>query len=114
MKKEITVKKIGNRLIINERLYEPIWKDEKKDSEILNFRLVKDKGKLLDKINKLAKRLSSVLDSEEVLKNALGEIETESIDKLYKSLILKGKKPKVRHRHGCLEMVVGKETLQIR
>ena len=108
------VKKLGNMLIIDGKLYEPAWNKDAKDGEYLRFKLVKEKKKLLDKIDTIAERLSKDLNGKEVIRNALGELPHKNIDKLYDTLFIKKKKTRTRQRHGCYEMLVGGECIPLR
>ena len=112
---EIKVKKFGNMLIINGKIYEPSFDMSKdnKDGEYLKFKKIDDK-EYLRKVDTIARKLAPKLDSLEVMKNALGELPTKNLDKIYDSLFIKKKKTRTRQRHGCYEMLVAGETIPIR
>jgi len=110
-KKTIEVKKIGNMLLINGEMYEPIYQGGNPKEEFIKFRKI-DRRKF-DKLREaISNKLKDKLKSKDVIENALADMDLKSLERIEKHL--KAKKPKVKKRLGCYEMVVGKDIIPIR
>lgn len=114
-KKELKIKKMGNLLIVNDELYEPVYISHQRDDELLKFRKVsKKKFNYLKK--QIIEKLQGKLKPESILENALNDMTMKGLENINKEL--KKSKPKVRREHGCFDLVIGQgksaETIPIR
>jgi len=114
-KKELTIKKMGNLLVVNGELYEPVYITHQRDNEILKFRRIsKRRFEYLRK--QIIEKLKSKVKSEDILENALADMTMKGLEKINSEL--SKPKPKVRKEHGCFDLVIGQgkdaETIPIR
>lgn len=107
MKKELKVKQMGNLLIINDELYEPVFKEHQRDVELIRFRRISKKRFEFLK-RKITDRLASRVKPRDIIDSALCDMNMRGLERIY--LELNKKKPKVRKEHGCFDLVVGKGT----
>lgn len=105
MKKELAVKKIGNLLLIDDELYEPVYISHQRDDELLKFRRV-DRKKFESLKKRIVERLKGRLKSGDILENALNDVTMRGLERIDREL--DKKKPKIRKEHGCFDLVVGK------
>lgn len=105
------VKKIGNILVIDGKYYQFTNKYGKKGEMV--FKPI-DKEKFEKITDSITKKLEPSLEKKDIIKDALGELPLENLEKLHDVLFKKKKKPKVRQRYGCVELVVGREVIPIR
>lgn len=114
-KKELIIKKMGNLLIINDELYEPVYINHQRADELIKFRRVsKKRFNYLKK--QIIEKLQGRLKPESILENALNDMQMKGLEKINKEL--NKPKPKVRREHGCFDLVIGQgkdaETIPIR
>lgn len=111
MKNEIRFKKLGNILILNDEWYELKEVDQKSSSEDLVFKKI-NKKKMQKLMQTVSEQLAPKIKSKDIIQNALAEMTLRQLKKI--ELELKKRKPKIKKRHGCLELVVGSEIVSIR
>ena len=104
-KKELTVKKMGNLLIIDDELYEPVVIAHERDDEVLKFRKVSRRRFEFLK-RRITAKLAGRLKSKDILENALNDMQMKGLERINKEL--NKPKPKIRREHGCFDLVVGK------
>jgi hypothetical protein len=110
--KTIVVKKLGNFLEIDGKWYFPKMHSKLNKGESLIFKEV-DKQSLTGNINFLIKTLMPHLDKKMILRDALREMKPFELEKIADS-IRTGRKPKIRKRYGCVELVVNGTPIMIR
>jgi len=114
-KKELKIKKMGNLLIVNDELYEPVYITHQRDDEILKFRRI-SKKRFTYLRKQIMEKLKNKIKSEDILENALADMTMKGLEKINKEL--NKPKPKVRREHGCFDLVIGEgknaETIPIR
>lgn len=103
------VKKIGNVLEIGGKYYQFTNKYGKHGAMI--FKEI-DKEKYDVLVDKIIEKLEPFVERKIILKDALAELPPKSLQKI--SDALEKKKPKVRQRHGCVDIVVAGEVIQLR
>jgi hypothetical protein len=104
-KKEIVVKKMGNLLIVDGELYEPVYVAHERNDEIIRFkRISKRRFEFLKK--RITAKLQGRLKSKDILENALNDMQMKGLERINKELCKP--KPKVRREHGCFDLVIGK------
>ena len=109
-----SVRKLGNFLEIDGKLYQPIYRKDRKTDEFLRFKLVKQQKESLKQIEKIAKKLAPKLNAQEVIRNALLDMPIGNINRIHKALFEQKKKPVIKQHHGCYDMEIGKEVIPIR
>jgi hypothetical protein len=105
------IKKLGNYLEINGKLYQFDRVKALKDKEEMILKPIFKPKRLLREIDEVSKILADKLDNKELMRTALLDIPIDSFKRVYKAV---KKKKRIRQRHGCFEMDIGKETIQIR
>jgi ubiquinone biosynthesis protein Coq4 len=105
------VKKLGNYIELDGKLYQFASVSQLKDKEEMILNPISKPKLLLKKIDEVSNILADKLNKKELMRTALLDMPVDSFNKVYASL---KKKKKVRQRHGCFEMVVGKEIIPIR
>jgi hypothetical protein len=104
-KKEIVIKKMGNLLIVNSELYEPVYVAHERNDEIIKFRKIsRRRFEFLKK--QITAKLTGKLKSKDILENALNDMQMKGLERINKEL--NKPKPKIRREHGCFDLVVGK------
>jgi hypothetical protein len=104
-KKELEIKKMGNILIADGELYEPIYVAHERNDEIIRFRRIsKRRFEFLKK--QITAKLQGRLKSKDILENALNDMQMKGLERINKELCKP--KPKVRREHGCFDLVIGK------
>jgi hypothetical protein len=111
-KKTISVKKIGNFLEIDGKWYFPKQHSPKDRGKAIIFREV-DKKIVEDNLKFLVNTLKPYLDGKMVLEDAIADLKPTEITKLFDALKT-GKKPTVKRKYGCVDMVVNGITIPIR
>ena len=109
--KSLKIMKLGNYLEIDGNLYQFNGVQAMKDKEVMVLKPIKNHKKLLKKIEEVSKVLADKLDNAELMRTALLDMPVDSFNKVYTAI---KKKKKIRQRHGCFEMKIGKETIPIR
>lgn len=104
-KKELKIRKMGNLLFVNDELYEPVFITHKKSDEIIRFRKIsKRRFEYLRK--QITEKLKSRVKSDDILANALTDMNMKSLERVNKEL--NKPNPKIRREHGCFDLVIGK------
>jgi hypothetical protein len=103
-KRSVIIKKMGNLLIIGDDLYEPVYVTHQRDDELLRFKKI-SKKRFLSLKRKITERLKGKIKSEDILENALNDMNMKGLERIDKEL--NKPKPKVRREHGCFDLVVG-------
>ena len=106
------IKKKGNYLEINGKLYRVINSTGKEKFEDMEFEPIKTDVESL--IKKIAKKIKGALNPEEIIENALYDLSEEDIKKLYEKITKQKTKPKMKKEYGCFEMSVGGIKIPIR
>jgi hypothetical protein len=105
LKKELVIKKMGNLLIVNSELYEPVYVAHERNDEIIKFRKIsRRRFEFLKK--QITAKLTGKLKSKDILENALNDMQMKGLERINKEL--NKPKPKIRREHGCFDLVVGK------
>jgi hypothetical protein len=106
---------MGNLLVVNDELYEPVFVRHQRDNELLKFRKVSKKRFAYLK-KQITEKLQGKLNPESILENALNDMTMKGLENINKEL--NKPKPKVRKEHGCFDLVIGQggnaETIPIR
>lgn len=114
-RKELKIKKMGNLLVVNDELYEPVYISHQRDDELLKFRKISKKRFVFLK-NQISEKLKGRIRSEDIIENALADMTMKGLEKINREL--NKPKPKVRKEHGCFDLVIGQgksaETIPIR
>jgi uncharacterized protein YfkK (UPF0435 family) len=106
------IKKKGNYLEIDGKLYKVTSSKGKEKFEDMEFEPAKEN---IDKlVSIIAKRLSKSISPEEILKNAMYDMEEEDIRKIYDKITKQKTKPKIKKNYGCLQLNVGGIYIPVR
>lgn len=109
--KPVTLKKIGNLIMVDGRMYEPSRIDHKTGYEMIHFQPVPEKRyRML--LRSATRKLKSYINSDDILMSALSEMSMKQLEKINSEI--KKKKPKVRQTQGCLDLMVGRTCVPIR
>jgi len=73
-----------------------------------------DKPKLDEKINKIIEKLKPAINPEQILRDALFDMDLIELQKLYENLFEAKRKAKPKERPGCVEIKVGDIVVPIR
>jgi hypothetical protein len=103
-KKTLDVRQMGNMLMIDGEVYEPIFKAHYANYEELRFRHI-DKRRFKTLQQSIAKKLRSRVKAKDILESALADMSLRALERINKEL--SKKRPKIQKVHGCFELEVG-------
>ena len=115
LKNVLKFKKKGGYAEIDGKLYRMKVTQQHKESEDVEFVLVKDQN-ILKKMKEIAQTIKDAVKPEDVIQNALYDMSEVEVLKLYKTVTSKKfeKKPVTKVKHGCMELHVGKIVVPLR
>lgn len=103
-KKTLDVRQMGNLLMIDGEVYEPVFKAHYANYEEIKFRRI-DKKRFKTLQTNIAKKLKNRIKAKDVLESALADMSLRALERIDKEL--SRKRPKIQKVHGCFELEVG-------
>ena len=108
------IKKKGNYLEIEGKLYKVNQSRSSTTEKFEDMEFEPVNSNIQEMIKKIADKVKDAVNPEEIVENALYDLDEETIKKLFKKLTLKKTKPKMRKRYGCFHLNVGGIDIPIR
>lgn len=106
------IKKKGNYLEIDGKLYKVTSSEGKEKFEDMEFEPIKKD--IENMIKKIASKVKEAVNPEEIVENALYDLNEKTIEELYNKLTKKKLRPKMKKNYGCFQLVVGGIAIPIR
>ena len=106
------IKKKGNYLEIEGKLYKVTSGKATEKFEEMEFEKVNSNVEKM--IKEIAQKVKGAVNPEEIVENALYDLDEKDIKSLFVKLTKQKTKPKMKKRYGCFELDVGGINIPIR